>query len=79
MILITVLILTYICTYHFAAGALSIEDVEGNVSVTRSDFSGNTAEGDGGALIIFDVDGTISVTGSKFKDNEVEEKGGMLL
>ena len=51
-LLIKCLLLFMSClTCVLMTAALRIADVEGSVSVTRSDFSENTAEVDGGMLL----------------------------
>merc|ERR1711920_868988 len=58
-------------------GALFIQNVQGSVSVTGSDFSENTAVL-GGALYIAGGIVNVSVTGSDFSENRAEGPGGAL-
>ena len=58
------------------AGAIAFE-TPANLTITSSDFSGNTASGAGGAIyFLANGTGNMSVTGSTFSSNKAEIFGG---
>ena len=52
---------------------------EGSVSVTKCDFSENTATNGGGAIFFSNSQVPFSLTRSDFSDNDAERFGGTLL
>lgn len=57
-------------------GAMVVDAISGNLTVTGTTFTGNEAEGDGGALSIDGVEGNVSVSNSTFDDNESSDGAG---